>query len=171
MSLVKNKQTKIYTHEKKNFISSPFPESRLRLNRRIKACYCVFFNNCLHFYEMREYKKSVTILARLLCIVKCLFLAVLLVFTQNLNLFLSTAASGRCSYNRSTAEALPVCQEPPEQSRRSACPLLVCVPASFWQLWFLEGMTVMRWNKSILCDTECFHLLAIMYIIPIPDKY
>lgn len=75
MSLVKNKQTKIYTHEKKNFISSPFPESRLRLNRRIKACYCVFFNNCLHFYEMREYKKSVTILARLLCIVKCLFLA------------------------------------------------------------------------------------------------
>lgn len=47
----------------------------------------------------------------------------------------------------------------PGTHSRSSCPLLICDHALLgWMC--LEGMKLMQWNKSILCDTECFHLLS-----------
>lgn len=87
------------------------------------------------------------------------FRRVLFVFTQNKTYFRPQLLLEACSCNRRAADAC-VCQEPQEHSSRSWCPLLVCVHALLGLLLSLEGVTLMQWNQSILCDTKDFHLLC-----------
>lgn len=111
------------------------------------------------FIRMRV-KKNAAILARLLCTVKWMFLEESFLYSLRIKTyFRPQLLLEACSCNRRAADAC-VCQEPQEHSSRSWCPLLVCVHALLGLLLSLEGVTLMQWNQSILCDTKNFHLLC-----------